>query len=561
MYAIPGVNAWGTLDPVGRRRPEHDRQQLLEAERSRLELCRHGSWRLGIGSGSPYYLAQSSLGVQWIAELASRHPGVAIERFTADPSMAGATLETGVSLADLDAVAWSCCFEPEAAGVLRTLHATGIPTRRVDRRSGRFPLLVLGGPLAEINPLPLVDVIDVLCLGPAEQLLPRLIEAIESCRSNQAVLESLADQDGFLIPALHLGADNRPTRRLRRIRRLGPATSFDEVPASHRVTPFTEYADRALIEISRGCPEHCRYCWIGHAEGRLVAHPAELVRERARELRSLTRRLGLVATAVGDHPQLAEILDACLSLDAEVSVSSLRIPALVPEVLEPLSALGAHTITIAPEAGNDRLRAAAGKTIADDQILEGVIAAQQAGIEGLKLYFMLGLPGETDEDVLSIAALVRRIAAASLPFARSRGRLRDLRVSLGVLVPKPYTPFHREPMLEPTEARRRISLLRRSLAGVRNVRLETPALREAWWQGYLSRAGADAVDLVDELATGASLSTILRTHRERIARVIWTRHQGEVPWHLVSTAPQRSPVSDQDERSSTGKKRDNEKAD
>jgi radical SAM superfamily enzyme YgiQ (UPF0313 family) len=480
-------------------------------------------------------VAQSSLAFQWVAELAAGVPEVGVERFYADPALAGITIESRSRLADLDILAWSCSFEPDAVNLLQTLDQAGIPRCSQDR-SPRFPLLVLGGAMASINPLPLAPVIDVFCLGAAEKLLPLLLEQALAEPDRDLLLEELARQDGFFIPRHHLDQQGRPLRRLRRIElreRLAP----ELIPASHTVTPYTEYSRRALVEISRGCPEQCRFCWISYNAGRFHAYPEVAIIERIDELATLTDRLGLVATAVGDHARLAEILAACRRRRLAVAVSSLRIPAMTPEVLGPLAESGARSVTIAPEAGNDELRCRIGKGIVNDQILAAAATAQECGIEGLKLYFLIGLPGESDDDVLSIAELIHQVRAIMDRHGRRRGRLSDLHISVSILVPKPYTPFHRHLMIDTGEARRRLTLLRQGLRGLSNLKLDPPPLREAQWQGYLSRAGCEAYDLLAGAASGARLSQLLSSYRETIDAVIRRPCEGRPPWHFISTAP------------------------
>jgi radical SAM superfamily enzyme YgiQ (UPF0313 family) len=510
-----------------------DRASLLAAERSRIELPRHGRLRIGIGYPNSYHVAQSSLAFQWVTELAGQIDEVGVERFYADPALAGTTMESRRPISDLDLLAWSCSFEPDAVGLLQTLTRAGIPWRSQER-SHRFPLLVLGGAVASINPLPLSPAIDVFCLGPAELLLPLLLQKMLAQPDRDLLLEDLAGLDGFFVPRHHLDRQGRPCRRLRRLQLRDPAAA---VPASHLVTPHTEYSGRALVEISRGCPEHCRFCWISYSSGRFHPHPTAAIAERIDQLAALSNRIGLVATAVGDHPQLAEFLELCRQRMLDVSVSSLRIPAMVAEVLKPLAESGARSVTIAPEAGNDQLRAAIGKPISNQQVLAAAVTAQECGIEGLKLYFLIGLPGETDDDLLSIAGLIGQVREIMDRFGRQRGRLATLHVGINILVPKPYTPLHRQLMIDTGEARRRLTIIKKGLRKLNNLRLDPPAIREAQWQGFLSRAGTEAFPLIEGAASGIRLSRLLADHRDAVDRIIRRPCEGGPPWHFITTAP------------------------
>jgi radical SAM superfamily enzyme YgiQ (UPF0313 family) len=512
------------------------RHRLLGDESSRLRIPLHGGFRIGVGYPNTYHVAQSSLAFQWVVELTADQPDCAVERFLAERSLIGYSLDTGRPLGDFDLLAWSCSFELDGVNLLRTLDAAAIPRRRVERGT-RSPLLVLGGSVASINPLPLAPVIDVFVLGAAELLWPQLIELARSLDRGK-LLEELAARDGYFVPAHHLDRSGRPHGRLRRLeKRDAHMADASMVPASHMVTPNTEYRGRALVEMSRGCQEKCRYCWASHNYGKLRCYPAEGILARVSELRQMTDRIGFVATAVGDHPQLPEILAECRSLGLNVAVSSLRIPAMVPEVLGPLAESGARSVTVAPETGSDALRRKLNKPISNARILAAVETAQECGIESLKMYFIVGLPGETDEDLIGIARLLKETRRIMVTHGRTRGRLGTLHAGFSILIPKPYTPFQREAMLDRTEARRRLDLVWRELRGTSNLKLDRPSYREALWQGFLSRGGTLAIDALELAADGEPIGRIITRHRTDIEAAALSTPESRPPWQFISSAP------------------------
>ena len=294
---------------------------------------------------------------------------------------------------------------------------------------------------------------------------------------------------------------------------------------------------RGLIEMSRGCPEKCRYCWVSYNYGRLRCYPKDGILERVDRLRTITDRVGFVATAVGDHPDLAEILEACRSRDLNVALSSLRIPAMREEVLRPLAESGARSVTIAPETGTDELRRRLNKPITNARILEAVDTAQLCGIESLKMYFIIGLPNESDDDLVGIADLLKEAQALMIAHGRERGRVGTLHAGFNVLVPKPYTPYSREPMLTRDEARRRMRLIEKGVAGLANIRLDRPGYREAQWQAYLSRGGHGAFSAIEDAADGRSLGWLLSQHRTAIEESTLHRIDGDPVWQFISSAP------------------------
>ncbi len=515
--------------------------QLLEAERRVLDVPAAGGLRVGIGYPNTYAVGMSSLAFQWAVELAVGCEDVGVERFFADPSAnIGRTLDTGIGIGDLDVLAWSCSFELDAAHLLATLDAAGIPRLR-SQRDHRHPLLVMGGAVASINPLPLAPAIDVFVLGSAELLWPPLLALTRENTDRKRLLLELADRDGYFVPEHHLGVDDRPIGKRRRVeKRDAHMADPAMVPASHVVTPHTEYRSRGLVEMSRGCPEKCRYCWVSYNYGRLRCYPTDAILEKVERVARMTDRVGFVATAVGDHPELAFILDWCRSRKLEVALSSLRIPAMREEILRPLAESGARSVTIAPETGTDKLRRRLNKPITNASILEAADTALRCGIESLKMYFIIGLPGETDEDVTGIADLLCQVQEMMVGRGRDRGRVGTLHAGFNVLVPKPYTPYARHPMLTRNEARRRLKLVLDGLAGVANLRIDRPAYRESLWQAYLSRGDCSAYAALETAASGCSFGELLAAHKTEIEASALHAVEGDPIWQFVTSAPVKS---------------------
>lgn len=512
---------------------------LLDDEHSRLALPAHGRLTVGVGYPNRYHVAMSSLAFQWVVELAAAVPDVSVARFFAPPDGIGTTLDRTLPLGSLDVLAWSCSFELDAVNLLRTLDAAGIPRRR-DRRVPRDPLVVVGGPVASINPLPLSAAVDVFVLGAAELLWPPLLELARDLPDRTRLLEELAGRDGYFVPAHHLDDSGRPIGRLRRVEKRDREMADPAmVPSSHVVTPNTEYSGRGLVEMSRGCPEKCRYCWVSYNYGRLRCYPTSAILDRVRRLGEITDRIGFVATAVGDHPELPRILAECRELGLDVALSSLRIPAMVPEVLDPLARSGARSVTIAPETGSEALRARLNKPISNRRILEAAETAQACGIPDLKMYFIIGLPGETDGDLEAIAELLRGTRRIMLRHGRDRGRMGTLHAGCSILVPKPYTPYSKEPMISRSEARRRLRLVEGLVGPIDNLRFDRPSYRESVWQAILARGDAGTFGLLDQLADHGRLGRLLTEHRDGAVRDALAAVDGEPVWRFISSAPSR----------------------
>jgi radical SAM superfamily enzyme YgiQ (UPF0313 family) len=514
-----------------------DQARILGDERRALATSGVGGLKVAVGYPNSYSIAMSSLAFQWVVELTAETADVGVERFFTDAPLLGRTLETGRHLGDFDVLAWTCSFELDASNILATLQAAGVPTRRA-KRNHRHPLVVVGGAVGSINALPLSPAVDVFVLGSAELLWPRLLELVRAEPDRERVLEQLAAMDGYFVPLHHLDSDGIPIGKRRRLEKRDAHMSDPAmVPASHVVTPHTEYSGRGLVEMSRGCPEKCRYCWVSHNYGRLRSYSTEGILERVERLRPITRRIGFVATAVGDHPDLEGILEECRRRDLEVALSSLRIPAMRREILEPLAASGARSLTIAPETGTDTLRRSLNKPIANGAILEAVETAQRCGIENLKMYFIIGLPGESDDDLRGIAELLRRTHAVMLAHGRRRGRIGTLHAGFNVLVPKPYTPYAREAMLTRGEARRKMALIEAAAADISNLQIDRPSYRQAQWQAFLARGDASVFGALEMAASGTGLGQLLASHRDAVDASTLHRTSSSPVWQFVVSAP------------------------
>jgi len=206
-------------------------------------------------------------------------------------------------------------------------------------------------------------------------------------------------------------------------------------------------------------------------------------------------------------------------------------------VLEPLAASGARSVTIAPETGSDELRRQLKKPITNHRILEAVESAQEAGIPSLKMYCIIGLPDETDDDVIAIAELLRQTREIMLRYARPRGTIGTLHAGCSILVPKPYTPFSRAPVLDRREYRRRLALLERHLRPLDNVVFDRPSYREAVWQTILSRGDAATFDLIARLADHGRLGRLLVEERDAAVAAALRPVEGPPLWRFISSAP------------------------
>ena len=512
----------------------HDWSQFRAAERPVERFVPHGRYSLALAYANTYHVGMSSLGFQRTYELLHRRPDWSCERFFTDGAGMPLSVESGRPLSEFGCVAFSVSFEEDYVNLLQMLERARIPLRRKDRGSWD-PVIVMGGSCASINPLPMSEFVDVFAIGAAENVLPNLMAALEEEEHREAVVERLAALDGFYVPAFHRHEDEGD--ELPKLNKLELTEEQMKqpgfLPTTAIVTPRTEFAEKFLVEMSRGCPEKCRYCWATFGMGRFRWHPTEYILASLDRARSVTDQLGFVATAVGDHPDIEKILREANGLGFRTAVSSIRIPAVTEGVLDALHSSGDRSITLAPETGTDELRRKMGKPIPNSFLLEKVRMIFRHGFTQLKLYFIVGLPDETMEDVQGILDLAAECKAIMLEELPKKGLIGNIHLGVNVLVPKPYTPWQREPLDDEKSLKEKLAVLRKGVARMPNVSMGSVSARQGIWQTYISKAGSDAADAIEAAAKGEPINSILHRFAHKIHPEVYRRLDGDLRWHFM----------------------------
>jgi radical SAM superfamily enzyme YgiQ (UPF0313 family) len=512
-----------------------DWRSIRRDERSVGSYRPHGLYTLGLAYANTYHIGMSSLGFQRVYELVHQYPEWSCERLFADGTGVPLSVETETPLSAFGVVAFSVSFEEDYVNLLQMLDRAKVPRRRHQRRASD-PLIIMGGSCAAINPLTMSEFVDVFALGAAENLLTSLLAAVSEETDKGAVLERLAATPGFFIPEHHRPEEQEMGKLHKLELTADQLAEPGNLPTTAIVTPHTEFAGKFLIEMSRGCPEKCRYCWATFGMGRFRWHPAESILDSLEKARPVTDQLGFVATAVGDHPEIERILLEANRLGFRTAVSSIRIPAVTKGVLEALHASGDRSITLAPETGGDELRIKLNKPIPNRLLLDKVRMIFRQGLTQLKLYFIIGLPEETIEDVQAILDLAAECRALMLEELAPTGVIGNIHLGVNLLIPKPYTGYQRERMEDPALLRKKMALVRKGVARLPNVTLGTMSIRQAVWQSYISKAGSEGADILEAAADGMDLSSLLRTYADRIEPLVFERSEGHLPWHFMRSA-------------------------
>lgn len=488
--------------------------------------------RIALVYPNTYYLGMSNLGFQTMYRHLNERDDVVCERaFLPDPSGLEAlsrsrkplvTLESGLPLGSCDIVAFSVSFENDYPNLVRILELARIPVLAESRT--RFdPIVLIGGAITYINPEPLADFADVMVIGDGEEAAYGYIDhylADQGLDREQhlARTTSLAgmyvpslqsasqgDREGPDVDAADAGCDAAdagcdaadagcvPVGRIAKQQ----VRDFEDYPAHSAIlTPDTEFGDMLLIEISRGCPRRCRFCAVSYVYPKFRALKPDTILDVIRSKNASLahdgkeglKAVGLVSSAMCDYPHLDELCAGLEETDLRVGVSSVRVDLVPDSLLNLMLKTGLRTMTIAPEAGSERLRKSINKPISSEEILTGARRILEKGIKHLKVYYMVGLPTETDADIEELIEMTRRLARLQQECGEPGGRLR---LSINPFVPKALTPFQWSPMASPKEVRRKLNRIQKALRGTAGVDVKHESLKSAYFEAILSRGGRE----------------------------------------------------------------------
>ena len=457
----------------------HERGEIRRQEPVQLELV--------LGFPNRYPVGMSNLGFQAVFALLNDQSGVACERTFLWESGGSGTLESGRPLRQFPIVAFSVPFELDYENLLEILRRAEIPLLSSQRRTAD-PIVVVGGPCAFLNPEPMVPFVDLFVIGEGECVLPPLVRIIAQVDSRDDILRASVRIPGVYVPRYY-HFSFLPNGRIGSIRARPPAPRRVKRQWAHQLdsfatfspitTPQSHFSDLCLIEVQRGCAYRCRFCAMGQIYHPFRQRSAVVLRHQIVESLEQSRRIGLVGSAVADLPGLLELCEWMSLREVELGISSLRADRLSPELVTNLAQLGMRTVTVAPEVGSQRLRRAINKSVTEEDVLRTASLLAEAGIPHLKLYFMIGLPWEREEDVLAIISLVRNVRRVS--------RTVMLTISVSPFVPKAATPFQWAPMEPESLLRRKMRQLSSQIRSLKGVKFTAENSRQALWQGVLAR--------------------------------------------------------------------------
>lgn len=500
--------------------------RLLSQEEGTIYKSGEGRIRIALVYPNTYYIGMSNLGFQVVYHLLNQIPGCSCERAflpdhtSLDEFKRSATplfsLESQTPLNQFNILAFSLSFENDYPNVLSILDLAKIPILKEDRDE-RYPLIMGGGIAAMLNPEPLSDFFDLFIIGEAEEVLPEFFDRYQKLAmvSRETQLIEISQIEGVYVPSLYhihysengyieerIAEGNAPVRVKRRWIR-----DLDQFPThSHIFTPHTEFGDTFILEVNRGCMWGCRFCAAGFVYQPYRKRERKKLTEAIKPAFITQRKIGLLGTAVSDYLELGELCRLIVEQGGKISLSSLRMNSFHPDIIMSLKKSGHRTVSLAPETGSERLRRVINKGLPDEKIFNAVKVLVEYRIPILKLYFMVGLPTEQEEDIEAIIDLTKKIKHQVLKEGKGGKYLERITLSINPFVPKPHTPFQWAP-----------------LDGVNNLREKLKKIKAGLKK-------EEKVVVTYDLPKWAYIQTLLSRGDRRVGKILLILHEGGGDW-------------------------------
>jgi radical SAM superfamily enzyme YgiQ (UPF0313 family) len=502
-----GRNSKLTAGVVGNRdHLFHERGSIRKKWKNRVPIALIYPNKYGVG--------MSNLGFQLVYQLLNRDDSIVAERvFLPESDTKPVSIESGRPLTDFPLLFFSISFEHDYQHILMLLEMSGIPSLASERTSKSRtitamagdgqPLVVAGGVATFMNPEPLAPFVDLFIVGEAEPILGSvlafLLPGIGKQNKEKLLAEIGITLPGCYAPGLYqvtYAADgtflsNTPRKDFSalplRIKKVVMDSPGNVAAHSNILTPMAEFSNLYMTELGRGCSRGCRFCAAGFIYRPPRLWPAQAIINAIDSRPDNTTRVGLLGMEMARSEDVALIADYLSNQSCSLSFSSLRADIINSSLLELLGSSNLKSAAIAPDGASERLRRVINKGITENDVLAATEILAQKGIQNLKLYFMIGLPTESQSDLDEMVDLIMKVKEKILIVGRSRGRLSTLTLSINCFSPKPWTPFQFHPMEKVALLKQKLKFLRKKIAAEPNIRIKTENPEKAFFQAVLAR--------------------------------------------------------------------------
>ncbi|MGB4294118.1 MAG: radical SAM protein [Smithellaceae bacterium] len=457
-----------------------------------------------------YRIGMANLGFQTVYKIFNEQPSFLCERLFLPAPENGAEFVSGAAgivsienqkpVTEFDILAFSISFENDYPNILKIMGQAKIPFLAAER-SKDYPLILGGGIAPTLNPEPLADFFDLFILGESELALPKFALSFdEACRNKKNRRQFLSDIQkkipGVYVPSLYkvnYGKDSR-VQSIEPVKHTFPQkiklNNPKDINAFHAQETVSaskaEMEQMFLIEANRGCAHYCRFCAASYVYHPVRFRKAEEIIKSVNQGLERKQKIGLVGTAVCEHPSLIGIMEYIQGKNAQIGIGSLRIDRVTEKIVDMLKAGGVETVALAPEAGSQKMRDLLGKGISEQDIIRAISILIEKGILNLRLYFMVGLPQEGEEDIDAIIELVKKVQHTALKRTGGKRKFRRITLSINQFIPKPHTPLQWCVLADVQETNRKIKKIVNFFKKDRQIKAISDVPKWNYIQAFLS---------------------------------------------------------------------------